>query len=343
MELLKKLTETPGIAGREERISAVIQKELETICDEVKTDTLGNLIGFKKGTGKGKIMLAGHMDEIGFIVKHIDDKGFIRIQPVGGFDPRTLMAQRVVVHGREDLIGNLAPATKPIHILSDEEMKKQLQIKDYFIDLGLPVDKVKELVELGDPVTLRQEYAEIGDNISNKGIDDRIGVYVMLEAVRNLNKHEADIYLVATVQEEVGLRGAITSAYGIVPDIGIALDVTLAADYPGSEEADYVTKLGEGVAIKIMDSASISNPKLVQIMKETAKNEKIAYQIEILPRGGTDAGGIQRTKTGIPVITLSVPCRYVHTVNEMINKKDIEGTIKLLQAFIGKANLSEFF
>ncbi len=343
MELLKRLTETPGIAGREERIRAVIQKEMENICDEVKTDTLGNLIGVKKGTGKGKIMLAGHMDEIGFLVKHIDDKGFIRIQPVGGFDPRTLMAQRVTVHGKEDLVGNLAPATKPIHILTDEEMKKQLQIKDYFIDLGLAADKVKELVEIGDPVTLRQEYKEIGNNVSNKAIDDRIGVYVMLEAVRNLDKHQADIYLVATVQEEVGLRGAVTSAYGIVPDIGLALDVTLAADYPGGEEAEYVTRLGEGVAIKIMDSASISNPQLVQIMKETAKREKIPYQMEILPRGGTDAGGMQKTKTGIPVITLSLPCRYVHTVNEMINKKDVEGTINLLKAFISKADLSQFF
>jgi len=334
IELLKRLTETPGIAGREERISEVVKKEMEEICDEVRSDALGNLIGLKKGSGNGKIMLAGHMDEIGFIVKHIDDKGFIRLQPVGGFDPRTLMGQRVVVHGKEDLIGNLAPATSPVHILTEEEKKKQLQIKDFFVDLGLPPEQVKEMVEMGDPVTLRQEFVQVGNSFSNKAMDDRVGVLVMLEAARKLKQHQANIYLAATVQEEVGLRGALTSAYGIVPDLGIALDVTLAADYPGAQEPEYVTRLGEGVAIKIMDSASISDHKLVKRLKEIAREEEIPYQMEILPRGGTDAGAIQKTQAGVPVATLSVPCRYVHTVNEMVSQKDLEATINLLASFL---------
>jgi len=334
MKLLELLTQTPGIAGREERIRAVIRKEMENSCDEVRSDALGNLIGLKQGSGRGKIMLAGHMDEIGFLVKYIDDKGFIRLQPVGGFDPRTLMGQRVVVHGKEDLLGNLSPSTKPVHILTEEEKKKQLQVKDFFVDLGLPPEQVKEKVEIGDPVTLRQEFARVGNNYSSKAMDDRAGVLVMLEAVKKLQQHPADIYLVATVQEEVGLRGALTSAFGIVPDLGIALDVTLAADYPGGEEPEYVTRLGEGVAIKIMDSASISDHNLVKSLREIARSENIDHQMEILPRGGTDAGSIQRSQAGVPVATLSVPCRYVHTVNEMVSRKDLEAAINLLSSFL---------
>jgi len=341
LELLEKLTQTPGVAGREEKIREVVKKDMESFCDEIRTDAMGNLIGLKKGSGKGKIMIAGHMDEIGFLVKHIDDKGFIRLQPVGGFDPRTLIGQRVVVHGKEDFIGNLAPSTKPIHILTEEEKKKQLQIKDFFVDIGMPADKVKENVEIGDPVSLRQEFTKIGDNYSSKAMDDRAGVFVMLEAARKLNNQPADIYLVATAQEEVGLRGAVTSAFGITPDLGIALDVTLAADFPGGEEPEYVTKLGEGVAIKIMDSASISNHNLVKELKEIAREKEIPHQMEILPRGGTDAGGIQLTKAGIPVVTLSVPCRYVHTVNEMVSHRDLEAAVNLLSSYLGKADPAE--
>ncbi len=341
MKLLEQLTQTPGVAGREERIRELIKKEMESFCDEVRTDALGSLIGLKKGSGKGKIMLAGHMDEIGFLVKHIDDNGFIRLQPVGGFDPRTLVNQRVVVHGRDDLIGNLSPSTKPIHILTEEEKKKQPQVKDFFVDLGFPAEQVKEKVEIGDPVTLRQEFARIGNNFSSKAMDDRAGILVMLEAVKKLDRHPADIYLVATVQEEVGLRGALTTSFGIVPDLGLALDVTLAADYPGGEEPEYVTKLGQGVAIKIMDSASISDHNLVKSLREIARSEEITHQMEILPRGGTDAGGIQLSRAGIPVVPLSVPCRYVHTVNEMVNRGDLEAGINLLAAFLTRTEPSE--
>ncbi len=342
MELLKRLTEAPGIPGREDKIREIVKKEMDGICDDVRSDAMGNLIGLKKGSGNGKIMVAGHMDEIGFMVKHIDDKGFLRLQPVGGFDARTLMGRRVIVHGKEDLIGNLSSATKPIHILTEEEKKKELQIKDFFIDLGLPSEKVKEIVEIGDPVTLRQEFVQIGDSYSNKAMDDRAGVLVMLEAVKKTKKHPADVYMVATVQEEVGLRGAVTSAFGLEPDLGIALDVTLAADFPGGEEPEYVTKLGQGVAIKIMDSSAISNHQLVKSLKEIARKKDIPYQMEILPRGGTDAGAIQASKAGVPVATLSIPCRYVHTVNEMIHHDDLEASINLLASFLSETNPGDF-
>lgn len=349
VKLLETLTQTPGIPGREEKIAQLVQEEMNKFCDSVKVDAMGNVIGYKQGTGKlgkspkGRIMLAGHMDEIGFVVKHIDKDGFIRIHPLGGFDARTLMGQKVTVHGKQPLPGNLALATKPIHVLTEEEKKKPPKIKDYFIDVGLPADEVKEHVQIGDMVTLERAFSQVGNTYTSKALDDRVGVYLMLEAVKRLSEHQADLYLVATTQEEVGLRGALTSAYGVEPHVGIALDVTIAADTPGSEEAEQITKLGEGAAIKLLDSASISNYRLVQKFRDMAEQKNIAYQMEILSRGGTDAGSIQMTRAGVPVITLSVPCRYVHSVNEMIHRDDLEASVKLLSSFLEEGDLAEFF
>lgn len=343
MELLKRLSETPGISGREERIRAVVKKELEGLADEVRVDVLGNVIALKKGkTGNKKIMICGHMDEIGFVVSHIDEKGFLRFNPVGGFDPRTLVAQCVVVHGREDLVGVLMPGLKPVHIMTPEEAKAPLKVTDFYVDLGRTKEEVEKLVRIGDPITLQREFVEVGANVSGKAMDDRVGVWVMLKALRQVQDHEADIYAVATVQEEVGLRGAVTGAYGIRPDIGVALDVTLAVDGPGSTPQFQVTALGQGAAIKVMDSASISNYKLVDFMRELAEKHEIKYQMEILPRGGTDAGAMERSRSGCPVITLSVPTRYVHSNVETVNKEDLANTAKLLARFLETAHTGDF-
>ncbi len=342
MKLLKNLVETPGIAGREEHIRALVKSEMETLVDSVQVDAIGNVIGFKKGKGGKKVMISAHMDEIGFIVSHIEDKGFLRLSPVGGFDPRTLVAQRVDVHGEKTLPGVLMPGVKPIHVMTPEEAKTPLKISDFFVDVGLDKEEVEKLVSVGDPVTLQRDFAEIGDNVSAKAMDDRAGVWVMLEALRQMKDHEADVYAVASVQEEVGLRGAVTSAYGIRPDLGVALDVTLAMDVPGGNKSTQVTALGEGTAIKVMDSASISNYKLVKFMRELAEQEKIKYQLEILPRGGTDAGAIERSHSGCPVITLSVPTRYVHSNVETLNKSDLADTAKLLAKFLEICHTGEF-
>lgn len=339
MELLKRLCEAHGVPGREEAVRALVISELEQLCDEIRTDALGNVIAFKKGSGHGpKVMLAAHMDEIGFLVSHVDEKsGFVRIDPVGGFDPRVLMAQRVVVHTESgDLVGIIG--SKPPHILSEEERKKPVELKDLFIDLGLPADEVKKRVRIGDFVTLQQDFAEIGHLVSCKALDDRVGVYVMIEAVRRAKKHVCDIYAVATTQEEVGVRGARVSSFNIAPDIGVALDVTVASDVPGVGEHEHVTKLGAGVAIKIKDSLSISNPKLVRAMRQIAEHKNIKYQMEILPRGGTDAGAIQLTREGVATITLSIPTRYLHSVVEAAHKDDIQAAIDLLAAFLEVAH-----
>ncbi len=343
MELLKKLCEAHGVPGREEAVRQLVMRELEKVTDEIRTDTLGNVIALKKGSGRGpKVMIAAHMDEIGFLVPHIDEKnGFLRIDPVGGFDPRVLMAQRVLVHTDSgDLLGIIG--SKPPHILSEEERKKPLELKDLFIDVGLPAEEVKQRVRIGDFVTLQQDFTEVGNLVSCKALDDRVGVYVMIEAVKRAKKHVGDIYAVATTQEEVGVRGARVSSFNIAPDIGIALDVTVASDVPGAGEHEHVTKLGAGAAIKIKDSLSISNPKLVRKMREIAEKKKIKYQMEILPRGGTDAGAIQMTREGVAAITISIPTRYLHSVVEAAHKDDIQASIDLLAAFLEVAHEGDY-
>ena len=347
MELLKKLCETPGISGYEERIQKVIKEELGKVTDEVKIDKLGNIIGIKK-TKKAmsnslpkKVMLAAHMDEIGFMISFIDKDGFLRFAPVGGFDPRTLIAQRVVVHGVKDIGGVIG--SKPIHILEEEEKKKATKIKDLFIDVGLKKEEVSKIVKPGDFVTLDRDFKELNNKIiTAKALDDRVGVYVMIEALKRIKSCYVDIYAVATVQEEVGLRGATVSSFSVEPDLGIALDVTIASDLPGTKEEEMVTNLGGGTAISLMDSHTISNKKLVDFLRKIAEENKIKYQTDILLGGGTDAGAIQRSKSGVPVCTVSIPTRYVHSVVEMCHKEDIESSIKLICKFLENAHQGEF-
>ncbi|MCK4570444.1 M42 family metallopeptidase [Candidatus Bipolaricaulota bacterium] len=336
MELLKRLSEAAGIPGYEAAVRAIVAEALEGHVDSMEVDALGNLISHKKGDGP-VVVIACHMDEIGFLVRHIDEKtGFLRIEPLGGFDPITLVAQRVMVHTDDgDFIGCIG--RKATHILTPEERKKPLELKDLAVDLGLPADTVKEKVAIGDTVTLRQDFIEYGDVVSGKALDDRLGIYIGIEALKRAVKPTCDIYLVGTTQEEVGLRGARVAGQALNPDIGIALDVTIAADTPGVPPQHQVTQLGKGVAIKLKDSASISHPGMVKAMKKLAEEKGIPYQMEILPRGGTDAGGLQLANDGAAVITLSIPTRYVHSVIETAHKDDIEATINLLAAFLEKA------
>lgn len=344
VELLKRLTETPGIASREAEIRRVVAAAMRPLVDEVRVDPLGNLIGVRRGKGARKVMIAAHVDEIGFLVRHVGEKGYLSLQPVGGFDPRTLFAQRVVVScakgGR--LHGVLMPAAKPIHLLAGEQPQVP-KLDEFFVDVGLDAEQAKARVSVGDMVTLDRTTEPIGrGDLVGKAMDDRVGVFVMLEALRALRSNEVDIYAVATVQEEVGLRGAITSAYEIAPDVGIALDGTLAMDIPGTAEANVITRLGKGAAIKLMDGSLICDPRLVAQFRKIAEEENIPYQLEILPRGGTDAGGIQRSRGGVPSITLSIPTRYVHTVNEMVSESDVEACINLLARYLERANTFDY-
>lgn len=347
VELLKRLTETPGVSGREELVRALVIEELKPHVDEIRVDALGNVIATKKGAGKGagnrKVMLAAHMDEIGFMVRHIDDQGFVRIQPLGGFDARVLVAQRAMVHTRsgERLRGVVTPATKPIHLLGDEKPGAP-KLEEFYIDLGLSSERVHELVSLGDSITLDRTLERVGDNLIAKAMDDRTGVFTMIEAIRKLGKHEVDVLAVATVQEEVGLRGATTAAFQLQPDIAIAIDTTLAVDTPGMPLTEAVTRLGQGVAIKVFDSSFIPNFKLVAHLRSVAESQNIPHQLEVLPRGGTDAGAMQRSGAGAAAITISIPSRYVHTVNEMVNLSDLDAASSLLARFLEQAHTGEY-
>ncbi len=336
LALLKQLSEVAGIPGWEDRVRALVQKELKGLVDDIRTDALGNVIAHKKGKGK-KVMLAAHMDEIGFYVKHIDDKGFLRVQNVGGFDTRNLFARQVTVHTTKgDLLGLMNPGTKPIHTSTPEERNKIPTLAEFFVDTGLSAEEVKKQIKVGDPVTLKQEAKELGNFFTGKAMDDRVAVFVLLESLKHLKNKKLpyDVYAVFTAQEEVGIRGAITSSYGVEPDIGIALDVTLAADTPGNPSDQAVTELGKGVAIKVMDGYSISHRGLVQTFVNLAEKKKIPYQMEVLPAGGTDAAGIQKSRAGVPSITLSIPTRYIHTVTECVHVDDVAATIELLNAYL---------
>lgn len=342
VELLKRLSETPGVSGREERVRALVIEQLRPLVDELRVDPLGNVIAVKKGSGDRRVMLAAHMDEIGFLVKYVEEKGWLRVQPLGGFDPRVLVAQRVIVHSSNGgaLPGAFMPQNKPIHLLEGKPEAPKLE--ELYIDLGLPADEVKRQVRIGDSVTMDRPLVQTGNRVIAKAMDDRAGVFTMIEALRRLGQHQVTVIAVATVQEEVGLRGATTSAYTVEPDVAIALDVTLALDTPGTPDADAVTRLGNGAAIKVFDSSQIPNYRLVEHMRQVAERNNIPHQLEVLSRGGTDAGAMQRARGGAASITLSVPTRYVHTVNEMVDLADLDATATLLARYLEDAHNGDY-
>ena len=338
LNLLSAICKAPGAPGFEKEIRRVVLAELKSgkLSDDIRVDAMGNVIALKRGKSSDKkAMAAAHMDEIGFIVTHIDEKGFLRFNPLGGFDPKTLSSQRVIVHGRKDVIGVMG--SKPIHIMSPEERNKAPKLENYFIDLGLPVKRVKSLVQIGDPVTRERELIEMGDCVNAKSLDNRVSVFVLLEMLKKLKKSRRkpayDFYAVFTVQEEVGLRGASASALEIQPDFGFGLDTTIAYDVPGSQPQECVTNLGEGAGIKIMDSATICDYRMVEFLKATAQKKKIKWQPEILKAGGTDTAGLQRMSPGGSIAgAISIPTRHIHQVIEMSHKEDIEECIHLLTA-----------
>ena len=337
--LLKEICETPGAPGFEEPIRKLVLRELQSLVDHIEIDNMGNVLALKKGKSDKKVMIGAHMDEIGFIITHIDDNGFARFHTLGGFDPKTLTAQRVIVHGKKDLIGVMG--SKPIHIMSAEERNKAPKISDYFIDFGMSKDEVEKYIQVGDAITRERGLIEMGDCVNCKSIDNRISVYILIETLRNLKEVPYDTYAVFTVQEEVGVRGANVSSLKIQPDFGFGLDTTIAFDTPGAAKHEQVTALGEGTAIKIMDARTICDTRMVRFMKERAAKHKIKWQAEILTAGGTDTAGIQQMTPGGSIAgAISIPTRHIHSVIEMANKQDISASIQLLSACLEE--LDEF-
>jgi putative aminopeptidase FrvX len=328
--LLKEICEVPGAPGFEQPIRKVVLRELANLPVEVSVDNMGNVIAFKKGRSNKKVMVAAHMDEIGFMVSYIDDEGFVRFNTLGGFDPKTLTAQRVIIHGKKPVIGVMG--SKPIHVMSPEERTKMPKTTDYFIDLGMPKAEVEKYITIGDPITRDRELIEMGDCVNCKSIDNRVSVYILIETLKELAETPYDVYGVFTVQEEVGLRGALVASHHISPDFGFGLDTTIAYDVPGARPEEKITELGKGVAIKLMDTSSIADYRMVRFMKEVAGNHKIKWQPEVLTGGGTDTAGMQHmSKQGVIAGAVSIPTRHIHQVIEMAHKEDIRASINLLK------------
>jgi len=332
-ELLQELTETSGVPGYEDRIREIVRRELEPEVDEIRGDGMGNVVGTIHGDADSEVVVAAHMDEIGFMVRHVTEEGFVQVDALGGWDARVLKAQRVTVHTDEgDLTGVIGSV--PPHTMDEEQLEATPEVEDVHIDLGLDGEEAKERVSPGDLVTLEQTTDQIGEHISGKALDDRVCLFAMLEAARRIEDPEVTIHFAATVQEEVGIRGAQALGVDLDPDLAIALDVTVANDVPGFEPGDQVTELGEGTAIKLKDSSVITNPKVHRRMRKVAESEGIDHQLEVLPAGGTDTAGFQRAGGAAPVGAISIPTRYLHTVTESAHADDVAATVELLTAFL---------
>lgn len=322
MELLKRLTETVAPSGSEERICELIQKEIAPHVDEVYTDALGNLIAHKKGAGK-KLMLAVHTDEIGVIVTFIEENGFLRFHGVGGVSVQASIGARV----------KFLNGTTGVVFYEAKRDVKNLKLNDLYIDIGAKSQKeAEEMVSIGDTAGFVGEFIQQGDVVISKALDDRAGCFVLIEAVKRAKNCPNDLYAVFTVQEELGLRGAKVSAFGVAPDMGIAIDVTDTGDTPGAKP--IAVKLGGGAAIKVRDSRILAHKKVRELLVDLAKERQIPYQLEVLQRGGTDAGAISLTRSGVPAGALSIPVRYIHSPSEMASLSDIDSCIKLLTAVI---------
>jgi len=329
-DLIRKFVEAYGPSGYEDKTRAVIQDEVEKYASGISVDVLGNLIALKKGDGTGKkIMIAGHMDEIGVIVLSIDDNGFLRFSNVGGLNPAVVLGQRVVFeNGTTGVIGS-----------ERVDDLKDLKLEKLFIDIGAKNRQEAEAkVSVGDMAGFHLPMVDLGTRLVSKGMDDRIGCAVMALAMQRMGRTPNDCYFVFTVQEEVGLRGARTSAFAVSPDLGIALDVTRTGDTPKS--ITMAVGLGKGAAIKVKDASIVVHPKVKNLMTETAKKHGIPYQFEVLEAGGTDSGAIHMTKEGVPSGVISIPTRYIHSQCEMVDLRDVEACVNLLVKILeGPVNL----
>jgi len=327
-KLFKEMCGIVGVSSGEEKIRELIEEDIKDYVDEIKVDTLGNLIAHKKGKGK-KIMLAGHMDQIGFIASEITKDGFVKFSPIGGLIPYTLISQRVVFEN--GTIGVMVPG-------SDFEKSgdiSKLKAEDLFIDIGCSSkEEAEKKVVTGDLGTFDSNFYEDDDNIISKGIDDRVGCFVLAEVAKANVDTDMDVYYVFTAQEEVGIRGAKTSAFHIKPDLAIAVDITPSGDAPGTKNSNV--KLGKGAAIKLMDKSMVTSRGMKKLMTDAAEEKGIKYQYEILKRGGTDAGAINLSREGVKTGTISVPTRNTHTASELIRKSDLKDSIDLLKGILSK-------
>lgn len=337
VDVLERLSNACGVAGREEEVRAMMKELLKPNVDEIKEDKLGNIIGIRKGKkGAPKVMLAAHMDEIGLMVKNITKEGFIHFTKIGGIDDRILVAQKVLVHTNKGPITGVI-GSKPPHILKEEEKKKVIEADKLFIDVGATSKENAQKigVRIGDPISFDIKFARVGkDTVVGKAFDDRVGCAALIETLRRLRKVDCTLYAVGTIQEEVGLRGATVAAFQLRPDVGVALDVTIAGDVPGVQEVEAPIKMRKGPSLTVSDYGLITHPKVLRWFIDAAEERKVPYQLETGLGGTTDAARIALSRGGVPSGVISIPTRYIHSPASLLSLKDLENTVKLAVAAI---------
>ncbi len=341
IDILRELSDSFGVSGFEDEVRAKIKDLVSPYVDEVRTDTLGNLFAVRKGSGNFTLMLDAHMDEVGFMVKWIDEKGYLRFTPLGGWDERIIPGHRVEISTRScgKRIGIIGSA--PPHILSAEERKRPITIENMFIDVGaISRQEVEDIgIKIGDPLTIHYPFAELNAGyVTGKAFDDRAGCLVAIETARRLAETDlkVNLALAFVIGEEVGLRGARTAAYQIDPDLALALEGTIGADMPGIPEENQPVRLGRGPAITVADRSIIVSRRLVEGLEQVAEEEAIPYQYKLPTYGGSDAGAIHLSRAGILAGIVSVPCRFIHSPTSTLRLNDLENTIRLVTGFVGR-------
>jgi len=344
---LERFSNAHGISGSEFEVRKLLEKELEAYVDQIRTDTMGNLIASRKGKGPS-VMLAAHMDEIGLMVKYIDEDGFLRFVKIGGWFDQTLLNQRVIIHGSKGpLFGVIG--SKPPHVMKEEDRKKPVKYEDMFIDIGAKDRKdAEELgIEIGSTVSLDREFAPLANGkVTSKAFDNRAGLVILIEVMKRLSelKIDANVYAVGTVQEEVGLKGAKTSAFGLIPDLALALDTTIPGDHPGITKTDSPLEIGKGPVITVVDASGrglIAHPQILRWLKESAAEIKAPYQLGVGSGGTTDATAIHLTREGIPTGTVSIATRYIHSPVEVLDLADLKACIDLIVKAV--ENMDHYF
>jgi putative aminopeptidase FrvX len=344
--LLNLFADAHGMSGFEDNVAELLRKELEPLVDEVRTDRMGNVIGIRTGEGP-TVMVAAHMDEIGLAVSHIDDEGFLRVVSVGGFFDQIILGQRVLIHGHDGKTLTGVVGARPIHLMDAEERKKMVKLKEMFIDCGASSGtNAAELgVEIGSPITMDRQFAHLGnDYVTGKAFDNRAGLAMMVSALQRLKGRSvrATIQAVGTVQEEVGLKGARTSAFGLEPDVAIATDVTIPGDHPGVSKNECHVSTGKGPSITILDAGGrgvIAPRPVVRWLRESADTESIPYQLMVGDGGNTDASVISITRSGIPCSVISCPTRYIHSPVEVLSLRDLDNGAALIADAIERAHM----
>lgn len=342
---LKSLVETPGVPGREDRVRALLQERAECLrlFDELRTDALGSLIGVRKprpakasgNMSRKRVLLSAHMDQVGFLVSHVSEDGFLRLHPVGAFDPRTLVCQRVRIstENGDDLTGVLLPRGHPVHTASQNDDEPRRHLRDFYVDLGAD-GAVAENVRLGDMVVYEQCFADLGRSVVGPALDNRIGCWALMTALETLEHHGCEILAVWSSQEELGSRGIEPVSYAANADIGISCDTVNACDVPGVSEEQMICKLGAGVALVVADSSTLADMSLVRELEKIAKTEGISTQRCLMEGGGQDGAFIQRSGEGVPTAVISCPVRHMHTSNEIADKADLVCYADLLKSFL---------